>query len=72
MPIVLCRCRECEKIYREDKATADWKGYCSQKCVHKRSRKFGFNPTLAKKKAYPFHTEYDVLNRAKQIGSVFV
>lgn len=62
-----CRCRNCGKLYNENKATADFKGYCSQACLHEKARKHGYRKSQEK-----FRSEYDILNRAKLIGSVFV
>lgn len=61
---MICRCRNCGKKYDEDKSRADFKGYCSQACLHERAWKFGWRKSHAR-----FRSEYDVLNRADQLGS---
>ena len=68
-PIFNCRCRNCDSLYNENKSTADWKGYCSQACVHEKSRKHGFKK---KNEKYLGMNEYEILNKANLIGSVFV
>jgi len=30
---MMCKCRYCDKVYHEAKSTANYKGYCSQKCL---------------------------------------
>jgi len=67
--VKVCKCRTCLKHYREDKATADWKGFCSQRCMHNKARELGWTPLKARRIGL---TEYEVLKRNKQIGSVFV
>ncbi len=60
-----CKCRECGKKYDEYKGTADFKGYCSQKCFHERAKKFGYrvqDPTR--------RSEYSRLHAAGEVGSV--
>jgi hypothetical protein len=53
-------CRNCDKEYSPLKSRADWKGYCSQRCVHEKARKLGYRKGR--------NTEYDVLHGAKQLG----
>lgn len=66
-----CRCRNCGRIYDEAKSTADWKGYCSQKCVHDKARRWGFKKRTAHgSDVRSFHSEYSVLKRHNEIGSV--
>lgn len=65
---MLCKCRNCGTKYDENKSRADWKGYCSQACFHAKARKHGYKKSYEKYGAG--HSEYDVLSRAKQIGSV--
>jgi hypothetical protein len=64
-----CLCRNCGNLYAEDKATADWKGYCTQACFHAKAKAHGFKKRNEKFKGM---SEYSILSRAKQIGSVFV
>jgi len=59
---VVCQCRFCAKRYYEHRSQADYKGYCSQKCLHEQCRRLGFK----RKK----DREYDILSRHKLIGSV--
>lgn len=61
-----CICRTCKKIYEEDKSRAELKGYCSQKCMHEKSREFGF-----RKEKKGEWTEYETLRRHNEVGSVF-
>jgi len=56
------KCRNCLKEYDPNKATADWKGYCSQRCVHAKAKRLGY------RKGNPRHTEFHVLKEAGQIG----
>lgn len=62
-----CKCRNCGRVYEEHKATADWKGYCSQRCLHEKARAHGYSKRLDK---FYQRSEYDILRRAGQIGSV--
>ena len=59
-----CVCRFCKKEYEEGKSTAGWTGYCSCKCQHEMAHKLGYRPGFDGK------SEYDVLHKAKAIGSV--
>ena len=61
--VMICRCRFCNQVYSEDKSRADYKGYCSQRCLHKKAKELGFRKQSDR-------TEYDVLKKAKEIGSV--
>lgn len=58
-----CICRACKKEYEEGKSTADWKGYCSQKCVHTKSKQFGYGRGM-------HSSEGALLKRVGEIGSV--
>jgi hypothetical protein len=66
----LCLCRNCGAHYDENKSRADWKGYCTQACVHEKARKHGYQKS--REKFGSGHSEYDVLHRANLIGSVFL
>ncbi len=57
-----CTCRTCTKTYDEHKSRAEYKGYCSAKCLHTMAKRCGYKKGK--------NSEYDVLKRAKQIGSV--
>ncbi len=64
-----CECRNCNKRYVAHKATADYKGYCTQKCFLAKARQMGWKP---KSKAN-FHikmmeTPYAILSRNGLIG----
>lgn len=64
-----CRCRNCGDIYEEIKSRADYKGYCSQRCVHEKAKRSGY----IKRKSWPREpngSEYDCLKRCNAIGSV--
>lgn len=66
-----CMCRNCGDIYEESKSRADWKGYCSQSCMHEQAKRLGYR----KQKRWPNEpagSEYDVLKRHNKLGSVFV
>lgn len=68
---IMCKCRNCDKVYEEAQARGDWKGYCSAKCQHAKAHKLGYQ----KKKFdanFTKNTEYETLNKAKAIGSVYV
>lgn len=65
-----CECRNCGKIYDEAKSRGDWKGYCSAKCTHEKARSLGYSK--AKEKRSGGSSEYTILHRAGEIGSVFV
>lgn len=62
-------CRRCCKAYDPYKSRADWKGYCSQRCFHQKARLHGYSPAREKKYGH-FHSEFQILNRAGQIGDV--
>lgn len=64
-----CKCRNCGAPYDEEKSRADWKGYCSQACFHARARARGYQPALEKKLGRTY-SEYAILNRLKEIGSI--
>ena len=66
--IVWCYCRNCGKKYDEAKSRADYKGYCSQACLHEKAIKHGFKKSKAKSWYLP--SEYEVLNKANLIGSI--
>lgn len=57
-------CRTCKKQFVEAKSRADWKGYCSQKCVHAKSKQLGFTRSCGR-------TEYQILSACDEIGSVY-
>ncbi len=64
-----CKCRTCGSLYKEAKSTADYKGYCSQGCLHLKSRELGFR----RRNPRPFgvgDTEYQILKQNNQIGSI--
>ena len=61
-----CICRFCGKIYEEQKSRADYKGYCSQKCLHAKAKFLGYKKNNLGK------SEYYYLRLTKNIGSVFV
>jgi hypothetical protein len=63
-----CTCRACTRTYREDKATADWKGYCSQKCIREKLKTFGYNAS----KVFKEGKVYRVLKAHDAIGSIKV
>lgn len=60
-----CKCRQCGKGYAEGESRADYKGYCSQACLHKKAGSLGWRRSGVKR-------VYEVLKDAKQVGSVFV
>lgn len=55
-----CLCRECGKEYFENKSRADYKGYCSNKCLREMAKRYGWKKGL---------NENDYLRG--RIGSVF-
>ncbi len=63
---IMCKCRNCSKVYEETKARGDWKGYCSAKCQHEKAKTVGY------RKGTSGGSEYDHLNNAKAVGSVYV
>lgn len=63
-----CQCRNCGKEYPEHKSRADYKGYCSAKCLHDKAKKLGFRKTRHGRG----HYEYDTLKNANEIGSVYI
>ena len=63
-----CQCRMCSKKYEEEKSRADFKGYCSQGCMHNMARRLGFRTG----KRAPAASEYEVLHQSNAIGSVEV
>lgn len=67
MKINWCRCRNCGDKYDEAKSRADWKGYCSQACVHEKAWKHGYKKSQEEKFGA---SEYNTLSRAKLLGSV--
>lgn len=71
-----CKCRTCGKVYDEDKTRADYKGYCSQKCFHQKAKELGYRKGQTEMRrgwrTPQSISEYDVLKRHKQVGSVFV
>lgn len=71
MSASLCLCRSCGKTYAEHKSRADYKGYCSQGCLHNRARLRGYRPATEKKLGR-LHSEYAILNRVNDLGSVYV
>lgn len=67
-----CICRECDKEYDEATARGDLKGFCSAKCQHAMSKRLGYKPKSKNPMAKAaYRSEYDVLKRAGQVGSVF-
>ncbi len=64
---LICICRNCGKQYDADKSRADYKGYCSQKCLHAMAKRLGYNKKYEKSW---LSTEYAVLARNKKLGSV--
>lgn len=58
-----CICRNCGKEYLEEKATADFTGYCTQGCLRAKAKELGFKPGGNL-------TIYRVLKINHQIGSV--
>jgi hypothetical protein len=67
--MIACLCRNCGIKYAEHKATADWKGYCSQRCFHEMAKKRGYSKSRHQKYG-PTFSEYAILDRVKEIGSV--
>lgn len=73
---VPCRCRNCNCVYDELRSTADYKGYCSQRCLHTKARSLGWRSRLRPPDpARPFEkhlveTEYRFLRRHGEIGSI--
>lgn len=67
----LCRCRTCGDQYEESKSRAEFKGYCSAGCLHEKSKKLGYRKP---KKSWDKsgESEYNVLKRNNQVGSIFV
>ncbi len=63
-----CICRTCKKEYDEEKARADYKGFCSMKCQHELARRVGYRKTKDKQ---PNKTEYSYLQIANQVGSIY-
>jgi hypothetical protein len=76
---MICKCRNCGKVYDEFKSRADWKGYCSQKCFHEKARELGYrkpgkgqtdSKDEAIRRGYEYvRSEYDIVKRANQIGN---
>lgn len=66
---MICRCRNCGSRYDENKSRADYKGYCTQACLHEKARKHGYKKR-SDKVGYSEYSEYAILNRVGQIGSV--
>jgi hypothetical protein len=60
-----CVCRHCNKVYDNQKARGDWRGFCSAKCQHARAKWFGWRPKGSV-------SEYTALKNAKCIGDVYV
>lgn len=58
-----CQCRQCHKVYDEDKSRADYKGYCSQACMHTMSHRHGYRTACSL-------TEYEVLRQANELGNI--
>lgn len=66
---MLCKCRNCGKHYQEAKSRADYKGYCSQVCLHEKARSLGYRKPK-KHKWMETPSEYQYLSKANKIGSV--
>ena len=60
---MMCVCRKCHREYDESRSRADYRGYCSQACLHAMAKKLGF-----KKK--PSDREYRILLKNGEIGNV--
>lgn len=65
--VFICKCRFCAKLYDEAKSSADYKGFCSQRCLHASAKQLGW-----RKGKKGQGTEYDILKRNNRIGSVIV
>lgn len=70
-----CVCRTCKKVYDDQKATADYTGYCTQRCMKAKAKEYGWserNERDAKARGWPYAavTLYGVLNRNRLLGSV--
>ena len=65
-----CICRQCSKVYDPQKSRAEYRGYCSQKCLHLKSKALGWRKGQKEvRKGYGSPqpvSEYDVLHRAGQ------
>lgn len=66
-----CECRNCRKEYDEAKSRADYKGYCSAKCLHEKARALGYKRSVPRFD-FSIPSEYKILSRANAIGSVFI
>lgn len=54
-------CRNCGKQYDPMKSRADYRGYCTAKCLHEKAKEHGYRKSGEL-------SEYYVLKRAGEIG----
>ncbi len=60
-----CQCRNCGKSYEMTTSRAKFHGYCSQKCVHIKTKQLGY-------KKGNLASEYTILALSKEIGHITV
>lgn len=60
-----CKCRNCEQKYDESKSRADYKGFCTQRCMLDTAKKHGYRTATRMRRSV-----YEVLKAKNQIGSV--
>lgn len=59
-----CRCRECQKVYQDDTSRAFFMGYCSQKCLKAKAKRYGWSEKKGGRRLF------DTIS--KEVGSVYV
>lgn len=63
---MLAFCLQCNKKYDIFKSRADFRGYCSQRCMKEKAKSFGWKQS-EDRNGYGI---YPLLKRAKQIGDL--
>lgn len=63
----VCKCRNCGSMYDPNKSRADFTGYCSQGCMHEKSKSLGYKKP---KDRFQKDNEYEILKSHKAIGNI--
>lgn len=59
------KCRCCGKEYNFTKSRAEYQGYCSASCQHKKAKALGYRKSSGER-------EFEALKRRGEVGTVFV
>lgn len=63
----VCKCRNCGKMYDPHKSRADMTGFCSQACMHEKSKSLGYRKP---RDSYAKDDEYDILRQNNCVGLI--